>query len=269
MKSNDEFYIGYFPKAPKSIAKWIMTSVIILVISIAILSLLQARNQENLQANNFEFGKITELTGILQTTPVPNLVIHNGQDINGNDLFQSVLLIGLGKFGSDSLVSFFKNKIDLPLNQTEVTLRGTLIYSDGKTLLELTEEENALVKSVPLDSSITISSKKIGRIELNGEMIDSKCYFGVMNPGYGKPHRSCAIRCVSGGIPPVFWSTTEDKATQYYIVLGKNGEAINQQVLPYIADPICIKGEVYQYLDWHIIQTDIENEITAKGCSGF
>jgi hypothetical protein len=268
MKSNYEFYIGYFPKAPKSIAKMVITAVVILIVSVLALSFLQARNQDNLQANNFEFGQTTELTGILQMTPVPNLVIHNGQDINGKDLYQSVLLIGLGKFGADSLVTFFKNKIDQPLQQTQVTLRGTLIYSDGKTLMELTEEENALVKSVPLDSAVNISSTKIGKIELNGEMIDSKCYFGVMNPGYGKPHRSCAIRCVSGGIPPVFWATAEDETTQYYIVLGKNGETINQAVLPYIADPICIKGEVYEYLDWQIIQTDIENDVTSKGCSG-
>jgi hypothetical protein len=27
---------------------------------------------------------------------------------------------------------------------------------------------------------------------LTGEIVDSKCYLGVMNPGQGKVHRDCA-----------------------------------------------------------------------------
>ena len=39
---------------------------------------------------------------------------------------------------------------------------------------------------------------------LIGEIVDSKRYLGVMNPGNGKVHRDCAVRCLSGGIPPIF-----------------------------------------------------------------
>jgi len=35
-----------------------------------------------------------------------------------------------------------------------------------------------------------------------GEIVDSKC-LGVMTPGQLTTHRACAIRCISGGIPPV------------------------------------------------------------------
>ena len=28
------------------------------------------------------------------------------------------------------------------------------------------------------------------------------CFLGVMKPGRSKPHRACAVRCISGGIPP-------------------------------------------------------------------
>ena len=31
-----------------------------------------------------------------------------------------------------------------------------------------------------------------------------KCYLGVINPGNGKVHRDCAVRCLSGGVTPVF-----------------------------------------------------------------
>ena len=41
------------------------------------------------------------------------------------------------------------------------------------------------------------------RVMLRGEIVDSKCYLGVMNPGEGTVHRDCAARCLSGGLPPM------------------------------------------------------------------
>jgi hypothetical protein len=37
---------------------------------------------------------------------------------------------------------------------------------------------------------------------LTGELVDSKCFLGVMRPAVGKVHRGCAIRCLAGGVPP-------------------------------------------------------------------
>ena len=37
---------------------------------------------------------------------------------------------------------------------------------------------------------------------LTGELVDTKCWYGVMRPATGKVHRACAVRCLSGGIPP-------------------------------------------------------------------
>ena len=44
--------------------------------------------------------------------------------------------------------------------------------------------------------------KVLGMVNLKGELVDTKCYFGVMRPGEGKVHRGCAARCLSGGVPP-------------------------------------------------------------------
>ena len=42
----------------------------------------------------------------------------------------------------------------------------------------------------------------LGVTVLTGELVDTKCYYGVMRPAVGKVHRACAVRCLSGGIPP-------------------------------------------------------------------
>jgi hypothetical protein len=269
----DEFYIGYLPKAPKSIARTIVLSVVAIGILMSVLAFVIGNNQEKVQSNVFEFGKITELTGVLYEQPVPNLVIQVGTDITGKKLYQSVLLVGFGKFGANEIVQHFQSKTKQSLVKSLITIKGTLIYSDGKTLLELTEEEASFVKAEPLkeeEQPVFVDELMKKEITVTGEIIDAKCYFGVMNPGYGKPHMSCAIRCISGGIPPVLWTKMDDGSTDYYIVLGKDGEMINEKLLPYVADIACIKGKVSNYLDWKIIYTDIEAKeeqaIVPAGC---
>ena len=41
-----------------------------------------------------------------------------------------------------------------------------------------------------------------GPVTVSGEIVDSKCFLGVMVPGAGKTHKECASLCLRGGIPP-------------------------------------------------------------------
>ena len=42
----------------------------------------------------------------------------------------------------------------------------------------------------------------LGQGTFVGELVDTKCFLGVMRPATGKVHRGCAIRCLNGGAPP-------------------------------------------------------------------
>lgn len=94
---------------------------------------------------------------------------------------------------------------------------------------------------------------------LQGEIIDPKCYFGVMKPGKGKIHRSCAVRCISGGIPPVLATTDNNNISEYYLLTDLKGQPINEAVLPFIGKPSQIKGTVEKMEDWYILKIKIEN----------
>jgi hypothetical protein len=52
-------------------------------------------------------------------------------------------------------------------------------------------------------------TRDLGERILIGEIVDTKCFLGVMNPGEGKVPRECAALCLSGGIPrallPTIW----------------------------------------------------------------
>ena len=59
------------------------------------------------------------------------------------------------------------------------------------------------------------------QISLSGEIVDSKCFLGVMRPATGKVHRACAIRCISGGVPPAFLVRTEEGAEAVMLLAGE------------------------------------------------
>ena len=46
------------------------------------------------------------------------------------------------------------------------------------------------------------ATSPLGEGRFVGELVDTKCYSGVMRPATGKVHRACAIRCLRGGVPP-------------------------------------------------------------------
>jgi hypothetical protein len=79
----------------------------------------------------------------------------------------------------------------------------------------------------------------LGEVQLTGEIVDSKCYFGVMNPGAGKVHRDCAVRCISGGIPPAF--LVRDGSGKTVTILLANWK---RALLEHIAEPVTIRGRL-------------------------
>ena len=90
-----------------------------------------------------------------------------------------------------------------------VRLTGSLIERPGNQMIE--------VFSTSTDAGPVANTEEIvlGSVSLTGEIVDTKCHFGVMNPGSGKVHRDCAVRCISGGIPPGLLVRDRDGKLQY------------------------------------------------------
>ena len=244
----DEFYIGWQEKMPAAHRKSIRIVVGILIVIFPFLAWLLVSQQQGFVNSSFEFGKQTILEGTLVKTPVPMLRIEeDGQ-------FQHLLLIDFGKRGLAKLLPALEEKWKQDLDQKRVRLRGTLIYYDGKTLLELTDQLDALEEILgPDDKKSTPFS--IGATTLQGEIIDPKCFFGAMKPGFGKPHRSCAALCLKGGIPAVL-AVENKKGEHYYcLVLGEEGELINNDLLQMIGESVEMKGKLMQMEDWYVLYT--------------
>lgn len=201
-----------------------------------------------LPSNNyqFEFGNVKQFAGTYYDNPIPMLVVESNDW--PDSISKSALLVGYGKFGAQGIMSDIESEKG-KLNEKNITIKGTLIYGDGKSLIELTDEANSLVTIQTEELGIPITPQKFGNAKLIGEIIDPKCYFGVMKPAVGKIHKSCAIRCISGGIPPVFKSNQG----KYYLMFGDQGQSINKSILDLVAEPVFAEGQLGQFLDWDII----------------
>ena len=251
----DDFFIGYLEQAPESYARKSKFFAILAMIIAVLVAAVFVLSQKGFEDSNFEFGNITNHEGILVETPVPMLKVQN------NGKTESILLVGFGKFGAESALADMKAKAGKPIFGKSVKIKGSLIYHDNKKILELTENGDAFVGFS--NKNQTASAKKIshGNVSLFGEIYDPKCAFGVMKPGYGKPHRSCAIRCISSGIPPVLKMTNKDGASNYCILKGENNEVINAEVLDFVADQIRICGRLEQEDDWLVLYTNPSEDI--------
>lgn len=264
--NKDDFYIGYLPNMPDSYKSPIRWAIIALVVLLPLIAVLIVMNQKNFSRGHFEFGKITTLRGLVSNEPIPTIKIIHGKDIHGNTSYQTIPLIGYGKFGASGFVEDFKKRINHPLEDVTVNLHGTLLYRDGKTLFELTEQEGAFKEYFFADNYIPKSIrkpkvKKLGNQTIIGEIIDPKCFFGVMKPGHGKTHRSCAIRCISGGIPPMLWAKNKQGESNYYILLDKDNKSPNKAVLPYVGETVEIDGKVSRSDDWFLLNFDAPENI--------
>jgi hypothetical protein len=249
--NQNEFYIGWQPKAPASFAKH-MKRVLFLLFPLAmILGYLLSTSQKKFSTANFEFGKTTEVKGVYYNSPVPRLKV-----IDKNNLSITIPLVGYGKHGAETAIMELEKEKGVSFNGKELTLKGTLIYGDGKTLLQINKNENPIVSisnTLISGSEVLPLGKDLGWATIRGEIIDPKCYFGVMKPGEGKVHRDCAIRCILGGIPPVLHVQNEKGESNYYLLVGPNGEKMNEDVQDFVAEPVSIEAKVVQQDDWIIL----------------
>jgi hypothetical protein len=255
MNSKDEFYIGWEEKAPASFARtgrrfvWVVLGISLLVAVGWVLT------QRGFADSNFELGTLSEIEGVLVMEPTPMLKVNNKGKVH------SVILIGFGKTGAGAALEAIAQKEKQDLEGKGVRLRGTLIYHNGKTLLELTQGLESFVGWTTPTSLPAAIEQDLGSQRLLGEILDPKCALGVMKPGFGKPHRSCAIRCLSGGIPAVMRIKNKGGVENYCLILGRDGKPVNKSLLSFVADQVSICGQLSLQDDWLVLYTNPEEDI--------
>ena len=267
MNDKNEFYIGWAAKAPDSYAKHIKKAVLGLIILVIAAALILSLQQKKFSTASFEFGQLTEVKGIYQSYPVPSIKVTTQVDALGNSSYLTMPLVGYGKFGAEGVIAELEQEKKINLEGKEVTMKGTLLYSDGKSLLQIDKNDAPLLKvsDHTTPGAMAPEIKDLGILELKGEILDPKCYFGVMKPGHGKPHRDCAIRCIAGGMDPVLWVRNEKGEANYYLIVDSEGKKMNEQLKDYIAEPVSLTAHAMQFNDWVILYVKSKGDIKRLG----
>jgi nitrite reductase/ring-hydroxylating ferredoxin subunit/DMSO/TMAO reductase YedYZ heme-binding membrane subunit len=238
-----EFYVGYLPQAPPRLARHTKLVVAALAAVALCVSAVVATHQRELRDGRFEFGVEREFRGMLEARPYPMLRVARPSEAKSSSRY---LLVSPGKHGAFDAVA--------PLVGQPVSLRGSLIYHDGQTMIEVADgsiARDASVAPVPLSSG-----ESVGRFTFVGEIVDSKCHLGVMNPGERATHRACAKLCIRGGIPPILWVEDDAGRVQKLLLVDEHGAAVNSRVLELVGERVEITGEVVREDDWLILKSD-------------
>jgi len=245
---NDEFYVGWEQRAAPGIGRWTRRVALGLVVLAVLVAAGLAVAQRLIGASVFEFGELKPFSGVLEAKPYPHLLVPRPGVTGGAGRFSSYYLVAEWKFGlSPEAIRAFDGKA--------VTLKGTLIYRGNQTMIQVAAHslQASATPAPPLTGQEIVP---LGRQTLTGEIVDSKCYLGVMNPGQLTPHRACAIRCISGGIPPVLLVRTQKGSAIYLLLVSADGKPVNQQVLDFVAEPVSITGEVERQGEFLILRAD-------------
>jgi hypothetical protein len=193
--------------------------------------------------STFEFGQGRSFEGILETTPYPSLLVDRPGAVESNSKYSRYLLVAPGKHGADKLFE--------GMNSKRVRLKGQLIYRAGQSMIEV---EASSVQTFANADPGPVQFHNLGEVSVTGEIVDSKCYLGVMNPGMGKVHRDCASRCISGGIPPMFVTSSGDQ----FLLVGPDEQPFQRDVLrKFIAEPIRLQGKLLERGDSRFLKIDL------------
>jgi hypothetical protein len=221
---NDDFYVGYVPRAPAGLGRIAARIAAGILLAGLIAGGLLILGQPPFATSKFEYGEYRDYAGVIEEWPYPMLVTDNA----------SFLLVAPGKHGLSDTVKGLQGK--------HVQLKGSLIERIPDRMIEVVPESIAVGASPLLATpSRTID---LGPVTLRGEIVDTKCYLGVMNPGEHKVHRDCAVRCISGGVPPAFLARDGSGDAMILLLVGEDGRALNREVLPFVAEPLEISGNL-------------------------
>jgi len=204
--------------------------------------------------SSFDYDHLKDIKGQLISFPFPGIRTISGKDRNGSPIIKTYPLVNDSKFGANGIVASMKKKFDSEKYTTLVN--GAVIERGNTTAMELSNGFSSVKMLLQENKIPKAALVKLGDSSLIGEIIDTKCYLGAMNPGEGKPHRSCAILCIGGGIMPMVSFRGRDGKMDYAMLLGPNGETINKEVLKYVAEPVLIMGKLYRFDNWYVLYTN-------------
>jgi len=237
---DDELFIGW-AKAPGVDRRFLLGAAPLLLGATTGLSWLVARNLGDPGAGRWGQGATHVVEGALITKPYPMIRVTDPAAPFG---MRTVMIVAEGK--CTSALQFGK------FDGIPVKASGVLIERKDRRMLEVPLSLNRWIEPILVDMPGVVVNppvEPIGRFTLAGQIMDSKCFFGVMRPSRGKTHKACASLCIRGGIPPSFWARDKQGRERVLLMTDAAGGPIGDAILPLVADPVRAEGDIVRVGD--------------------
>lgn len=232
----DPFYVGYQPKTQPVLGRFLARTTGGILVAGLVTATILASRQRPPAPSVFEYGVVRDFRGLVWERPYPMLLVQRP----GSGDVVGYLLAGQGKHGAAAVAGH---------GGQVVQLGGTLIYRADRTMVEIGEE----VTFEPAANGLAqVSVTELGPATLHGEIVDSKCHLGAMNPGDGPTHRLCAVRCLLGGLPPLLAVPGQAPV----ILAGPDGSALPGEVLRGVGLRVRVSGRLERFAGWRVLRVE-------------
>jgi len=254
---SDEFFVGYLAIPTETWRR--MRRVALGLVAIAgCAAFVLALATGPFDRASFEYGTERDWKGTLEASPVPVLIAR--ADSSPGSPFGALVrypLVAQGKHGAGPSVA--------GLDGAAVHFRGKRIVRGDTTMLEVvpgTIERDRTPLPADGRPAPASSVEDLGRSTYVGEIVDSKCFLGVMNPGRLEVHRACAQRCIAGGIPPMLFARDDRGREAHLLLVDAAGAPLNDRILGLVARPVTIEGRLERRDTLFYLYADSWRELT-------
>jgi len=182
--------------------------------------------------------------GVAVVEPFPAVLVV-GEDGG----VQPHLVVQIGKVGAREILEPFAGEV--------VTVTGFQLERAGRRIVELTSAESVAQVEGGSGFVLPVVYGVDEAVELEGEIVDGKCYLGAMKPGDGKAHKACALLCLDGGLPPMF-ADTRDPATAdiRLLVFGDQGAVLPDVYRDLVAERVVVRGIEGMWGDVRVVRVE-------------
>lgn len=234
----DGFFIGWAEKAPKADRRFLLGAGAVLLTGAALGGAALGRRRSPPGPGAWDQAAITTRQGLLIADPYPALIFDTPAGL------QTALLGSNGKLG-------VAERLPQDMIGGPAAVRGSFIERGKRIMIALDDAADAIrLPSPGFIAPAHPPEVDDGEIMLTGEILDAKCWFGAMRPGWGKAHKGCAALCAKGGLPLAFCNTGDcGGALDAPLFVDERGRPHAPSILPFVADPVVATGRLVRIGD--------------------
>lgn len=221
------FYVGYL-KLPAGLKGFLIAALAVLLVVDGGLAVIAFAGQPPHATGDWGQGDAVTYRGQFQAKPYPLVRLFPSGGKPGG----AVLLAGEGKdgppLGMDGLDGAMVETQGYPVT------RGDLIVLqiDQPPVRQDASRMDPLPQGPAEPATLT------------GEVVDSKCYAGAMNPGEGKAHEACGSFCLYGGIPALFVANDPDGNVRWYLMAAPDGGPVGDEARALVGRSVRLTGTI-------------------------